>query len=85
MSRDKKTLTLTSRPMTKQLTEQERKAYAKIITAIDAVIKLTDKTAQILPRDSEVRSYLVYCAFDIKHNLLDSMYNKLMKWDGEND
>jgi len=71
--------------MTKQLTDQEMEAYAKIITAIDAVIKLIDITAQSLLKDSEVRSYLAYWAFDIKHNLLDSMYNKLMKWDGEND
>lgn len=85
MSRDKKTLTLTSSPMTKRLTNQELEVHVKSITAIDAVIKLIEGTAQSLPKDSEVRSYLAYCAFDIKHNLLDSMYNKLMKWDGEND
>jgi hypothetical protein len=71
--------------MTKQLTDQELEAYAKIITAIDGVIKLIEGTAQSLPKDSEVRSYLAYCAFDVRNNLLDSMYNKLMKWDGEND
>lgn len=71
--------------MHKEITEDELGACAKIIAAIDAVIKLTDMTAQSLPKDSEVRSYLAYCAFDIKHNLLNSMYNKLMNWDGEND
>lgn len=67
--------------MTKQLTELESEAYTKIITAIDAVTKLIDKTAQSLPRDSEVRRYLAYCAFDVRNNLLDSMYNKLMNWE----
>lgn len=65
--------------MTKQLTEQENEAYVKSITAIDAVMKLIERTAQSLPKDLEE------WAFDIKHNLLDSMYNKLMNWEGSND
>ena len=68
--------------MTRQLSELESEFYTKIITAIDAVTKLIDKTAQSLPRDSEVRRYLAYCAFDVRNNLLDSMYNKLMHWEG---
>lgn len=68
--------------MSKQLTEQEREAYAKIMAAIDTVIILTDRTAKNLPRDSEVSKDLAYCSFDMKHNVLGLMYTKLMNWDG---
>lgn len=71
--------------MHRKITEQEREAYTKIMTAIDAVITLTDRTAKSLPRDSEVSKDLAYCSFDVKHNVLGLMYTKLMNWEGSND
>lgn len=68
--------------MHKKITELEREAYGKIITAIDAVITLTDRTAKNLPRDSEVSKDLAYCSFDIKHNVLGLMHTKLMNLEG---
>lgn len=67
--------------MTKQLTDQELEAYAKIMKAIDEVITLTDQIAKSLPRDSEVSKDLAYCSFDIKRNVLGVMYTKLMNWE----
>lgn len=71
--------------MHRQLTEQEREAYTKIMAAIEAVITLTDRTAKSLPKDSEVIKDLAYCSFDMKHNVLGLMYTKLMNLEGSND
>jgi hypothetical protein len=68
--------------MHRQITEQEREAYTKIMTAIDAVITLADRTVKSLPRDSEVSKDLAYRSFDVKHNVLGLMYTKLMNWEG---
>jgi hypothetical protein len=68
--------------MHRQLTEQEREAYTKIMAAIEAVITLTDRTVKSLPRDSEVSNDLAYCSFDVKNNVLGLMYTKLMNWEG---
>jgi translation initiation factor 2 alpha subunit (eIF-2alpha) len=45
--------------MSEQLTEHERKAFIKIFKAIDAVTKLVEKTAQGLPKESEMYKQLM--------------------------